>query len=85
MRFKTLEVYELVTDNDHEKTATFNNVNITYADQLAWAEVEGKHIAHLSTFDDDPLKIAKEALVISGILGKPKPTTPEAYGYWKLT
>ena len=85
MRFKTLEIYELATENDYEKTSTFENVNITYSRNLAIATRGEREIARISCFDDDPVQIT-DSLKISGVLEIPLPTrTADAYGYWKLT
>lgn len=81
MNFK-LEIYR---DGEYQQDDilidTHNEVIVRYSNSSAVAIIGSTEVATMYTFDDDPIEIRDNAIIISGVVS-PKNENP--YGYWKL-
>lgn len=88
MRFDKLEIHEYITGtmNDYQVTHTFLNVVVTYTElRQATASCNGVVVAQMRTYDDDPIIIEADALIIDGIVIQPAAAYDDDITYWKLT
>ena len=88
MLFEKLEIYEHITGTmrDYKLTHTFLDVGVVYLElRQATAQQNGIVVAQLHTYDDDPITIGDDAIIINGIAVKPAASTNDDITYWKLS
>lgn len=82
MRFSRVDIFELVTDNDHALVAQLHDVRVRYDNNNGKARDDaGVVVAHIQAFDDDSVDVLDDAVKIEGIL-MTHATTTNRYGYW---
>lgn len=86
MKVNTAEILELTTDNDYELRDKHAgaNLDVVFEGNMATLSRDGKKIAQLQTYDDSPVVIDPDGIVISGVLINPQPKTENGFGKWLL-
>ena len=89
MKFRTLEVYELTTEDNYTLRASFEDVDVTFsccqkpADILA---MQGDRVvAAFHAWEDCPVEIQADHIEVhGGAIFLPQPVTVNGYGKWIL-
>jgi hypothetical protein len=85
----TLKIYKDAEKNNEEDELinTFENVDISWVANTCMGEAtqNGVRVAIINTYDDYPIEIMEDCVIISGVIieGKEK-DDKYPYGYWRL-